>query len=155
MGCSSSSTIDPDNVKDYYTPPSGPYGVGHREHVIEEGTMPTVSIFYPIDKSEYDKHKFDESRTSPFHMNGVKDLKGIKRALVFNTPSSHKRNLAYRLHALNDAELHDDFRSGGSLLTPIILSHGLMCTRTSQAALIYHLVSYGCIVYALNHTDET
>jgi dienelactone hydrolase len=114
-----------------------------------------VSIFYPIDKAEYDKHKFDESRTSPFHMNGEDDLKGIKKALIFSTPSSDPRNLAYRLHALNDEDLHEDFRSGGCLLTPVLLSHGYMSTRTTQAALIYHLVSYGCIVYALNHTDGT
>jgi pimeloyl-ACP methyl ester carboxylesterase len=141
------------NVNDYYISPSGPYGVGHRQTVLEEGTKPIVSIFYPIDKTDYDTYKHDETRNSPFYLDGIKDLEGIKEGLGADTPNSDKENLAYRLHVLNDAELHQDFSEPKEQLTPIIMSHGLMSNRTTQAALIYHLVSYGCIVYSLNHTD--
>jgi predicted dienelactone hydrolase len=84
-----------------------------------------------------------------------KDLEGIREGLGADSINSIPNSLIYRLHVLNDAELHHDFSDRRTKLTPVLMSHGLMSNRTTQAALIYHLVSYGCIIYALNHTDGT
>lgn len=49
--------------------------------------------------------------------------------------------------------LHEDFDS--NLLVPVIFSHGLMGNRRVNFNQISELVSNGCVVYAITHTDGT
>ena len=52
-------------------------------------------------------------------------------------------------------KLDIDFTEGDKKLTPVILSHSLKWNRNALVSIIYYLVSYGCIVYAPTHTDES
>ena len=59
----------------------------------------------------------------------------------------------YKLHVYEGVSLHKDFVNEDKKLTPVVLSHGLIGDRSSYISIIKQLVSYGCIVYALSHTD--
>jgi predicted dienelactone hydrolase len=63
--------------------------------------------------------------------------------------------LTYKVEAIDDAELHKDFRNKVKELTPIVVSHGLTSFRTVLSAYVNELVSYGCIVYCIDHTDKS
>lgn len=138
-----------------YVEPSGPYGIGHREVVLKETSSLSVSVFYPIERAVFDKYKMDPSKTSSFWLEGFNDVKGFALGLENIPKFLIKDILNYRLLAINNGELHNDFKSSGKLLTPIVLSHGLNGNRTSHSALVYNLVSYGCIVYSITHTDSS
>ena len=137
----------------YYIIPSGPYGVGHRQTVLKGKTTPPVSVFYPIHGLTYKNHKNSEDKTSPFLLDGMKDIQGISNEFD-GFPTWLMRDFCfYRLKAVNDANLHSDFKNQDKKLTPVIVSHDLAGNRTSLAATVSQLASHGCIVYCINHTD--
>ena len=137
----------------YYTNPDGPYGVGHKTLKLKGKTTPSISIFYPIDRQEYEDNLDNSSKTSSFVLEGFNGVAGI--AIIFKSmnPKLFQGIMNYRLRAINDAELHSDFKDGSKKMTPVIISHGSKFNRTSHASIAYYLASYGWIVYWIDHTD--
>jgi len=139
----------------WYLEPKGKYGVGHREIILKgRDTNPVVSIYYPIDKKYYKKHRNDNSMTSEWTIEKEKTIEAFNH--MTGVPKWILSFLrAYRLRAVNSAELHKDFAKKSKELTPVIFSHGLMGNRAIYSSIINQLVGNGCIVYALDHTDGT
>ena len=135
--------------------PKGPYGIGFRQFIIKKETTPTVSVFYPIKKEEYDRNlsNFDE------HVQWwTSDTIGADVMAAWYkpfTPLLLYELLAYKIVALPDREIHPDFKNGNKSLTPVINCHGLGGSRHKQSGVMLNLVSYGCIVYSIDFTDGT
>lgn len=62
----------------WYLEPKGKYGVGHREIILKgRDTNPVVSIYYPIDKKYYKKHRNDNSMTSEWTIEKEKTIEAF------------------------------------------------------------------------------
>ena len=158
-----------------YLLPTGPYGVGHRQTVLSGKNTPPVSVYYPIDREEYENNIDDYTKTSSFCLNGDKDIQGFKvglptirkissnseiiKAIVFGFVEflnlELNELLHYQLQAINGVKIHKDFKKNGKKLTPVIISHGLLGNSTFLFSFASHLASYGCIVYCPTHTDTS
>ena len=57
LGLNDTDELQNDTPEFYYVEPTGPYGVGHKRVLLEGETTPPVSIFYPIDKTDYETYK--------------------------------------------------------------------------------------------------
>jgi len=123
--------------------PEGPYGVGHRQIQISgQDQNPIISVFYPIEKDVYEACKDNDERTSEWMVDGSESVKGMLISEL--APTFLLTCLrAYRLRAINDADLHQDFISGSKRLTPVISSPSKKGTRTMSSGLIYQLVGAG------------
>ena len=135
--------------------PSGPYGVGFRQFVIKKETTPTVSVFYPIRREEYDRLKSNHDGIVQWW---TSETAGIDASSVWYKPYSPVllyELMAYKIEAIPNKELHPDFATGGKKLTPVIYCHGLSSIRHKSSSIVNNLVSYGCIVYCLDFTDGT
>lgn len=105
-----------------YIDSSGPYGVGHRQKVLLGERSVQVSVYYPIKRDVYEMYKMDPSRTSLSRIDGIDDVKEF--ANIYNKSYLWFRDhLYYRLRAINDEKIHDDFVNGNKKLTPVIFSH--------------------------------
>ena len=135
--------------------PSGPYGVGFRQFVIKKETTPTVSVFYPIRREEYDRLKSNHDGIVQWW---TSETAGIDASSVWYKPYSPfllYELMAYKIEAIPNKELHPDFSTGGKKLTPVIYCHGLSSIRHKSSSIVNNLASYGCIVYCLDFTDGT
>lgn len=139
----------------YYILPDGPYGVGHRQTVLKGETSPSVSVFYPIERLGYQNMRYKEDKTTPLLLDGQNDVRGIAYGFDGIHQFFMKDYALFRLRAVVGEPIDKDFITEGYKLTPIIVSHDLMQNRTSLASTVLQLVSYGCIVYCLNHTDSS
>jgi dienelactone hydrolase len=137
----------------YYIMPDGSYGVGHRQAVLKGETSPSVSVFYPIEMEDYKNMRHKDQYNTPLLLDGYNDVKGLSNGFTSVPRFFMSDYTLFRLKAVVGQPLHKDFSTGGSKLTPVIISHDLMQNRTSLACTVLQLVSYGCIVYCLNHTD--
>ncbi|CAI2367153.1 unnamed protein product [Moneuplotes crassus] len=154
-----------------YDPP-GPYGVGVKHDIIKEKTTPPVCIFYPIDREQYEVEVKDPKKTSSYYLDGDVSAPGHILSGVEAKYSPYKAPLAFllpenptflmytlqdqnyfRIQAVNNSELHKDFKNGHKKLTPAVLCHGLGSCRAHFTIIASALASYGCIVYVPNHTD--
>ncbi|CAI2369496.1 unnamed protein product [Moneuplotes crassus] len=135
--------------------PTGPYGVAHREANLKGETTPEVSIFYPMDMKPYKTDSLQTEKTSPLLLNGMNDIKGICKGYEGIPPLLMRDYCLFPMRAVNNAELDPDFVNKSKALTPVIVSHDLMHNRTSLFTTVMQMVSYGCIVYCINHSDGT
>jgi hypothetical protein len=123
--------------------PTGPYGVGHRfEPISKNGVYINVSTYYPIDKKEFDQRKFNIRDTSLWFVAKADGIK-MQSSLYGQSTWSLQEVLCYRVEAINDAELHKEFRNKDKMLTPIVVSHGLASLRTLLSVYATELASYG------------
>lgn len=60
-----------------------------------------------------------------------------------------------RVDVIVNSPLDSDFLTDSKKLTPIIFSHGLTANKSMHTHICKELASYGCIVYALDHTDSS
>ena len=86
---------------------------------------------------------------------GFKTAYGLAAAAKGIPPVFVKFMAEQYIEVIKDAEIHKDFKNGSKSLTPVIFSHGLKANRTMHSTICRELVSYGCIVYAVDHTDTT
>ncbi|CAI2367285.1 unnamed protein product [Moneuplotes crassus] len=133
--------------------PTGPYGVGHKFETIETKTGNILcSIFYPIDKEEYDNGKDDPKKNIGWFGLGSKGLSTVSK--LFESNSIFEQDITtYRIACVKDADLHKDFSTKSKKLTPVISSHGLMSSRNRLSGITSEMASQGCIVLCLDHTD--
>lgn len=82
-------------------------------------------------------------------------VKGFAKGLDNQNSWFYRDMVRYKILVEEGADLHADFKDGGKKLTPVIVSHGLVGDRSSHVSLAKELVSYGCVVYTLNHTDKS
>ena len=129
----------------------GPYECGYREFVLPYYTYASVSVYYPIDKDIYAK----SPRTVRRLRDGLKTVEGLSNALPGIPKFLFRYGAQLFLNVVENADLHKDFTSGSKKLTPVISSHGLMANRGMHVYNLKELVSFGCIVYALDHTDTS
>ena len=88
-----------------YVQPDGPYGVGHRVVVTEDGTRPTVSVFYPIDREDEKKNSLNPAKISSFIIEGDNDITGFMKIAQKVPRCFFEPYKAYTLKAINDEKL--------------------------------------------------
>ena len=132
---------------------SGPYGVGYKEFKLKTGNQPWVSWYYPIDKDFYEKHKTNSEYNVQRLRDGFKTAEGIATGFNVGPHFIFRYFTQERLYVINDHEIHKDFSTGSKNLIPAIFSHGLIVNRTNHSYICSEMVSHGCIVYAIDHTD--
>lgn len=135
--------------------PEGPYGVGYREFRVGTNPYPLVAVYYPMDKEVYEKDRHDSSKNILKLANPFKSALAISKCADSLPEFTLRYFSQLRSDVILNADLHSDFKSNLKKLTPIIFSHGLRGDKSSYSHLCKELVSYGCIVYALDHTDAT
>ena len=160
-------------AKYYVSDAPGPYGVGVKHVIVKGKTTPPVCIFYPIDRETYERNVDDPNKTGSYNVDGevwmpsklkgflqVNQLSPASKLTLAALPSNHeilKRIIDdeeyFNMRAVSNADLHPDFRNGEKKLTPVLFSSGLGAVRTHFSNFYGYLASYGCVVYAFNHTD--
>jgi dienelactone hydrolase len=135
----------------YYSA-SGPYPVGFRRGVLKGESCSPISVFYPCKPSQ---QRPEESKIPSFCLDGMENVKGFAKGLDNQKSWFYRDMLHYKILVEEGAELNQDFKDGGKKLTPVVVSHGLVGDRSSHVSLVKELVSYGCVVYTLNHTDKS
>ena len=143
------ATLSPSH--DYKT--NGPYGVGYREFKLPSGRQACVSVYYPIDKAQYEKYKDNTSKNIARMRDGSKTARGIGIGVGIFPNIMFKYYTQERIQVVKDHPLHKDFTEGDKKLLPVFFSHGLIINRTNYSGMCRELASYGCIVYAFDHTD--
>ena len=83
----------------------------------------------------------------------MNDVKGIAIGHDSKSPFFYRDIRYYRLRAIDDERIHEDFLKGKKKLTPVIFSHGLRSNRAGYVSIASYLASYGCIVYCMTHSD--
>ena len=129
----------------------GPYECGYREFTLSNYTFATIGVYYPIDKEQY----ANSPRTVRRLREGLKTLKGLRNAIPEVPEFLLRYSILTNLDVVENADLHTDFTTGSKELVPVIFSHGLTANRTISSYSARELVSFGCIVYALDHTDSS
>ncbi|CAI2366730.1 unnamed protein product [Moneuplotes crassus] len=154
--------------------PDGPYGIGIKDVILKgKRNTPRILVYYPINKEEYNSKVENPSFTQELLVEGedaieggsigVAGLPGSSDAHPFllslfpSDPNKLKpviEDLKYsRIRAILSSELHKDFKNGGKKLTPVIFSPGLAGSKNYYTTNCRYLASYGCIVFAISHTD--
>jgi len=133
--------------------PSGPYGVGHSyKPVIEDDFYMNCIVFYPVKKSEYDGYKYHIRQNLKWFQPGSDGISTQAKDNGLNPILMHEL-LTYRIYSVEDRKMQKDFLAKHKKLTPVIVSHGITHWCTSLSAYILELVSHGCIVFTVDHTD--
>lgn len=71
------------------------------------------------------------------------------------SPLLYYEIMSYRVELVDEGPLHTDFATQGKKMTPVILTHGYFGFRNHMTAYARELVSYGCMVFTLDHTDRS
>ncbi|CAI2366078.1 unnamed protein product [Moneuplotes crassus] len=151
----------------------GPYCVGVKDLIIKGKTTPSVMIFYPMDKKEYDQKITSDSNKYPVIIDGDESnpsrVAGLRLTHDISTTSKFALSFVpsnfwvaerlmdddqvFNIEAVVGGNLHKDFASRLKKLTPVIYCGGLAGIRIQSSFLFRYLASYGCIVYTISHTD--
>jgi len=117
-----------------------------------------VSVYYPANLRKarnYDVFEWKTKETEKVKTD-IKYFPYGKEEIL----SMSKVQLSYKLinfmqhlnvNAQNKSILHEDFEN--ATLVPVIFSHGLSSNRRTSFSTFSELVSNGCIVFAITHTD--
>lgn len=120
----------------------------------EKSRKAPVTVFYPVDKAEYDKFKHKSSRNVSRTPKGVWTAYGISKGIV-GISSLFKYFKEERIQALNNHPMHTDFADNKQKLRPVLFSPGLVFGRTGYSGICRELASHGMMVYAIDHTDNS
>jgi len=134
--------------------PSGPYKVGITENFhTKKGNF--CAIFYPIDQDT--KGKF--SKTMQGYINGKNKQIAATDVIKFwekriASPYEVRSHLTVSVPVQVDAEISKDF-TADKKLPVVIFSHGLSGCAKNYTVICREIASYGVVVIALDHLDES
>lgn len=137
---------------------NGPFQVGFKEFRTEKHDN-MVSVFYPIDKLQYDKQI--KEKNVKWLRNGDKTLMGLARAGGGNAYGSKGHMplgiIRFFKNIYMDVVHNGDIASNlkQKALIPIIMSHGLSSNRTMHSGTCKDLASHGYVVFIMDHKDGT
>lgn len=138
----------------------GLFAVGFKEFYVKK-TSCAVSVFYPMDKSTYNKAVYKCRRW----LNYRKGDKFIKMLCQANKAFSFDPNVKLEptwkyyfwrditMDVCPDGEIAQFFKSGEFKLCPIVFSHGMKGSRCMYSTICQEMASHGYIVFALDHHD--
>jgi hypothetical protein len=134
---------------------TGPYGVGYREFRCHTGKKTPISVFYPVEKADYNNEKNKSSRNISRTPNGSNTAKGIATSIPVFPNIMFKYFTQERIQVLKDHAMHTDFAANKKRLKPVFFSPGLVFGRTGYTGICRELASHGMIVYTFDHTDNS
>ena len=142
-------------------PTTGPYAVGFRETTITKELYNDCSVFYPVDKEVANKFE-REGNGFAYLLRYPDSIAGMIRSLRWQDglPKGVQQTRTKFMTFISvpvayDAPLASDFAQGKKKLQPVLWSHAEAADRMMYSGMLRELASYGFLVIALNHNDQT